>query len=246
MELRKPETVVHSIQHLARGAQAEKQDVRAQDSVRATEQRVQMPPSDEVVRYEKLRKDADGALVTNGRVDGHSVDSAEAYEIVKNANTQTDLKISRWSEIAGYMRWGTLGLMASSFTWLSVGLGIGAGGAAGGAVASTGAVAATVMGISALPAAAAFGVAALIVGAATLFATQHVRKLQADRWMDVQGFMQERAATKIGQQVAQSLGAAPEVHAITSASVVQGQRSDGKRWQDVAAEQATQSPMAAR
>jgi hypothetical protein len=221
MELHKPHTVVHSVQHIARGAQAEKTDVRAQDNMRAVEQRVQAPSGDEMVRYEKLRKDADGALVTNGRVAGHSVDSAEAYEIVKNVNTQTDLKISRWSEIAGYLKWGTLGLMTMTFGAFAS---VATGGAQGGIVAGLGSLTGASVG-AALVAPAFVGLlaAALVVGGAGMFMTQQVRKLQANRWMDVQGFMQERAATKIGQQVSQSLGVAPEV-----------------QGQDVAVEQAAQ------
>lgn len=193
MDIVPPGHVVDSVQPIARGeaAQAERVDTRANERHHDERMFTPAPQIDDPVRYEKIARDVNGALVTNGRVAGYKVDSPEAYEIVKNVNTQTDLKISRWSEIAGYMRWGTLGLMASSFTWLSVGLGIG-----GGASATAGLAAA------ALPLAAGFGVAALVVGVATLLSVQHVRKLQADRWMDVQGFMQERGATKIGKEVA--------------------------------------------
>lgn len=218
---------MHSVQHVARGAhaaaeQAERVDMRGTTSHRAVDERAiaSTPPMDDPVRYEKIAQDANGRIVTAGRVAGYSVDSDEAQQIVKNINTKTDLKISRWSEIAGYLKWGTLGLMTMTFGAFAS---LATGGVQGGIVAGLGSLTAGSVG-AALVAPAFVGLlaAALVVGGAGMYMTQQVRKLQADRWMDVQGFMQERTATKIGKQVAQSLVAAP----------VQEQTAS-TRWQDV-------------
>ncbi len=232
MDTTLPSSNVNSVQHLARGVlsqvDAERTDIKANEGIR--DERMMAPTShiDDPVRYEKLAKDANGAFVTNGRVAGHRVDSPEAMQIVKNINTATDLKISRWSEVAGYLRWGTIGLMTLTFSAFAAGATTGATSLLAGinsmSLASVGAalVSGPFLGLAA---------ASLVCAGVGLFMTQHVRKLQADRFMDVQGFMQERGATKIGQEVAQSLGAAPEVA-----------RGDGRRWADaISAEQAQQA-----
>lgn len=215
---------MNSVQHIARGAQAEhaeRVDMRGTTSHRAVDERAVTMTGhiDDPVRYEKIAQDANGRIVTGGRVAGYSVDSDEAQQIVKNINTQTDLKISRWSEIAGYLKWGTLGLMTMTFgAFASVATGS-AGGIASGGLGSL--TAASVGAALVAPSFLGLLAAALIVGGAGMYMTQQVRKLQADRWMDVQGFMQERTATKIGKQVAQSLAVTPTQEQTT-----------GARWQD--------------
>jgi len=54
-----------------------------------------------------------------------------------------------------------------------------------------------------------------------MYMTNRVRKLQSERWMDVQGFMQERQAVKVGQEVARAITTSPENPA----------ESKGVRWQ---------------
>jgi len=166
------------------------------------------PRQDDPVRYDALGRDANGHLVSNGKVHGHAVDSDEAQQIVKHINTQTDLRISRWSEISGYLRWAAIALMGSAFAKVGAvaitetGLGLGAIGAA-----ITGAPFLALMG------------AAVAVAGVSLYMTQSVRKLQANRWMDVQGFMQERSATKVGKEVAKAIDASAEL-------------GTGSQWQD--------------
>lgn len=166
------------------------------------------PSSDDDLqwRYGNLHQPNTTKYVQNGKVAGYELDSEEAQQIVKHYNTNADIKINQLSELAGYMRWGTLGLMASAFGGLYASLGIGstAGGAAATAAAATGAVATGATAV-ALYAAIGFGVAALVLGVATLLVSQSARKLQADRWLDVQEYLQDRGAVKIGTQVVKSL-----------------------------------------
>lgn len=235
METAHPDNAVHSVQHLAQGTQAARVDMRTAQP-RADERSITTAPnSDDPVRYDAIGKDANGEIVTGGRVAGYRVDSDEAQQIVKNINTQTDLKISRWSEIAGYLRWGTIGLMTLTFSAFTAGATAGAstflGGLSSMTLASVGValVSGPFLGLAA---------ASFVCAAATMMMTQNVRKLQTDRWMDVQGFMQERTATKIGKEVAQAMGREPAEAPLY--------RADGKRWQDVAVSEQDQNVSAAR
>lgn len=174
-----------------------------------------LPSDDDRWRYNNVNAPEAGKYVQDGKVGGFSVDSEEAQEIVKHINTQSDLKINQLTELAGYMRWGTLGLMASAFGGLYASLGIGAVGASA----------------IALPAAIAFGVAALALGTATLLVSQSARKLQAERWIDIQEFLQDRGAVKVGKQVAQSLESTKN-----DQPSIDTMRKDGKSWTDAVVE----------
>lgn len=172
---------------------------------------------DDPVRYDALGRDENGRIVTGGKVAGHDVDSEEAQRIVRNINTQTDLKINRLVEISGYLRWATIGLMSLTFgAWTAAATG-GAGGFLSGLSTMSMATAA-----GAFAAGPFLGLlaASVVVGGIALGVSQRKQALQSNRWMDVQGFMQERTATKVGKEVAKAVTAAPE-------------RADGKQWQDM-------------
>lgn len=235
MEPVHPDTLVHAVQPAPRSvlAHAERVDTRVEAARRDTPQVGPLANIDDPMRYENIGKDADGAFVAGGRVAGHRVDSPEALEIVKNINTKSDLKISRWTEIAGYLRWGTLGMMTLAFSAFTAAATAGAPSFLAGIGELTLATVGTAL-IS--PPFLALTAISLAMATTGLLMTQHVRKLQADRFMDVQGFMQERAATKIGKEVAQQLGQLQE----------HSPRSDGKRWQDVVSTEQAQGAEQAR
>lgn len=235
MEPLHPDTLVHAVQPVARGAVSHPQRIDTRvDAARGDSPQVgPLVNVEDPVRYENIGRDADGAFVSNGRVAGHRIDSQEALEIIKNINTKTDLKISRWTEIAGYLRWGTLGMMTLAFSAFTAAATAGAPSFLAGIGELT---LATVGAALVSPPFIALTAISMVLATTGLLMTQHVRKLQADRFMDVQGFMQERAATKIGKEVAQQLVQVPE----------QPLRSDGKRWQDVVSAEQTQGAEPAR
>lgn len=192
------------------------------------ERQAQIPPYDptqqvvdDPIRYNAVGRDANGRMVTNGTVGGHAVDSDEAQQIVKKINTQADLKISRMAEMAAYLKWGTLGLMTLTFgAWTAA-----ATGGAGSFLAGMGAMsAATAMGAFASGPFLGLLAVSLVVGGTSLLMMQSARKLQSERWMDVQGFMQERTAVKVGKQVALAVTKEPE----PQPQPVQ----QGTRWQE--------------
>lgn len=174
---------------------------------------------DDPIRYNAVGNDPNGRIVTNGAVAGHAIDSDEAQQIVKKINTQADLKISRLGEIAAYLKWGTLGLMTLTFgAWTAA-----ATGGAGSFLAGLGSMtAATAIGAFASGPFLGLLAASLVVGGTSLLMMQSARKLQSERWMDVQGFMQERTAVKVGKQVAQAVVQEPQ----------QTTPQQGTRWQE--------------
>jgi hypothetical protein len=209
MEAINPTPVISNVQYHAQGVSARGRGKQEED-VQAMRPE---PAERELIRYNAVGKDANGALVSDGKVAGYNVDSDEAQQIVRHVNTKTDLEINRWSEIAGYLRWGTLGLMTLAFGAFTAVL-VGNTPNIIGALSTQGLQSVAAMIASpALPIFLGFTALAAVTAGIGLYMTNHVRKLQSERWMDVQGFLQERSAVKVGQEVARAIATEPDAPA---------------------------------
>jgi hypothetical protein len=170
-------------------------------------------PPDENVTYSAIEKMMNGGAGAINGVGGKSLDSPEVHAQVKKIAVESDLRVNKLSEIAGYLRWAALGAATPAVGML---------------VAAVTTTAATFS----LPIFAGFMVLAVGLGAVQMAVSQRARELQSSRFLDVGLYMNMRNATETGKLVGKEV-----TRAIEGEQTAPAGRKDGKSWGSVIQEQ---------